>query len=231
MRSPLLLALALLLIGCTQSQVRLAEPTAATVIKPERVLLMTPEINLYELTFGGALEPRADWTVSARGHVDRALKANLARTQSAIVAQTVSTDIDPREREQQLRKLADTVMNSLYVYELGWQRDALKNKRGRFDWTIGDGAQLLKERYGADYALVLGFEDSYTSAGRAAGMVVGALLGISMSGGVQVGFAALIDTRTGKVAWFNLLVDGSGDLRNEKEAQEAVDKLLAKIPL
>jgi hypothetical protein len=220
-----------LLGGCAQSQVRLAEPDAQIQVKPERVLVMAPEINLYELQFGGQLEPRADWTLSARKLVSDALATRLGQTQSAIVNAKEPERPDPREREQQIRKLADAVMNSVYLYELGWAKGTLQNKRDRFDWTLGPGTQILRDRYGADYALVLGFEDSYTSAGRAAGMVLGALLGVSMQGGVQVGLAALVETKTGKVAWFNLIVDGTGDLRNAKDAQTAVDKLLEKVPL
>jgi len=231
MRALVALLLATMLGACAQTQVRLAEPAAQVKVKPERVLLMTPEINLYELQFGGQLEPRADWTLSARRLVADALKLRLAQTQSVIVAAKEPERPDPREREQQIRKLADAVMNSVYLYEVGFARGALENKKGRFDWTLGPGAQVLRERYGADYALLLGFEDSYTSAGRAAGMVFGALLGIGMTGGIQIGFAALIDTSSGRLAWFNFIVDGTGDLRNAKDAQAAVDKLLEKVPL
>ena len=208
----------LVLTGCAQTQVRLAEPEAKITIKPERVVLMPPEINLYELQFGGQLEPRADWTLSARSLVVGALKKRLSASMTELTDAVTDENPDPRASEQQIRKLADAVMNSVWLYEIGWARDSLKNKRGRFDWTLGPGAQVLKTRYKADYALFLGFEDSYTSAGRAAGMAIGALLGVSMSGGVQVGFAALVDTQTGRVAWYNLLIDGSGDLRNARAA-------------
>ena len=52
-------------------------------------------------------------------------------------------------------------------------------------------------------------------------------LGINVPGGVQRGFASLVDLRTGQVVWFNHFARGVGDLRNPDDAAAAIDLLLA----
>jgi hypothetical protein len=51
-----------------------------------------------------------------------------------------------------------------------------------------------------------------------------------MQGGIQVGFASLVDLDTGEVAWFNVLVNQTGDLRTAEPARIAVDSLLTDMP-
>jgi len=200
-----------------------AVPAAEASTPAPRTTLPVPRL-INNLVIMGMGEPLANYD-----NLLKALRILNAPWGGGIGARKIT--ISTSGLAPQIRKLADAVMNSVYLYEVGFARGALENKKGRFDWTLGPGAQVLRERYGADYALLLGFEDSYTSAGRAAGMVFGALLGIGMTGGIQIGFAALIDTSSGRLAWFNFIVDGTGDLRNAKDAQAAVDKLLEKVPL
>ena len=72
--------------------------------------------------------------------------------------------------------------------------------------------------------------DSYTSGERIATMIIMALLGVGLGGGVQVGYASLVDLNTGRVLWFNQLVRVSGDLREPAKAVETLEALLANFP-
>jgi hypothetical protein len=89
----------------------------------------------------------------------------------------------------------------------------------------------LKVDTGADYALFVYLRDSYTSPGRAALMVAAALFGVGLQGGVQLGFASLVDLQTGQIVWFNRLVSPVGDLRTPEAAEKAVQELLVNNPL
>ena len=62
-------------------------------------------------------------------------------------------------------------------------------------------------------------------------MVAAALAGIALQGGMQVGFASLVDLETGDVIWVNRLISQAGDLRTVEPARKAVDELLAGFPL
>jgi hypothetical protein len=44
-----------------------------------------------------------------------------------------------------------------------------------------------------------------------------------------MGLASLVDLRTGQVIWHNLLVDQTGDLRDQAGARETADDLLRDI--
>jgi hypothetical protein len=61
-------------------------------------------------------------------------------------------------------------------------------------------------------------------------MVALAILGVGITGGIQIGYASLVDLKSGRVVWFNNLVRMSGDLREPKPAQETVEALLSGFP-
>ena len=56
------------------------------------------------------------------------------------------------------------------------------------------------------------------------------LFGVNVEGGTQLGFASLVDLRTGDIVWFNRLVSKYGDLRSPERARAAVQNLLADMP-
>ncbi|MGE5842266.1 MAG: hypothetical protein ACM335_08310, partial [Deltaproteobacteria bacterium] len=122
--------------------------------------------------------------------------------------------------------VGQTVLINRYIsyYEL-------PTKQGCFDWGLGECVKSLQEDAGADYALFLYLRDSYTSPGRAALMVAAALFGVGIQGGVQLGFASLVDLQTGQIVWFNRLISPVGDLRTPEAAETAIRELLVNIPL
>jgi len=76
--------------------------------------------------------------------------------------------------------------------------------------------------------------DSYASAERQAAMVGIAILSLGRAvplGGVQLGYASLVDLNTGQVVWFNRLQRGRGDLREGDKAAETLNALLAEFPI
>ena len=72
---------------------------------------------------------------------------------------------------------------------------------------------------------------AFSSSGRVALAVVGALLGVAVQGGQQVGFASLVDLRNGNVVWFNTLLSQYGDLREPESAASATEDLLDELPI
>jgi len=72
--------------------------------------------------------------------------------------------------------------------------------------------------------------DSYASSERKVAMFAFALLGVGLGGGMQTGYASLVDLKTGQVMWFNKLLRASGDLREAEAAAETVKALLDQFP-
>ena len=95
--------------------------------------------------------------------------------------------------------------------------------------------QLIRKMTGADYALFSWIRDSYTSDERKAAMVAIAVLSLGRvvptAGGLQVGYASLVDLNTGRVLWFNRLARGSGDLREADKAVGTIEALLEQFPV
>jgi hypothetical protein len=221
---------ALSLGGCAQTTALTRKPDGARPASP-RILVMPSDVQLSELTAGGMLEPKAEWTEKAQGHIAAALRRHLeARNARLVPYEAPETDRSRAHRHVQLLKLHDAVGGAIIFHKYGPPQLRLPTKED-FDWTLGRGATALRDEYGADYALFVLFRDTYASAGRVALIVGAAILGVGLPAGQQVGFASLVDLQTGDVAWFNRLLDPSGDLRSGEPARKAVDKLLAELPL
>jgi len=194
----------------------------------KRVLLMPTDVELSLLTAGGIEEPKAEWTVTAKGHITPALR-DLLKTDNVSIVEYRGQDIEPRH--VQLVKLHDAVGRTILLSKYTRRLPLLtKTKENAFDWSLGDDVSMLRKKYRADYALFVFIRDSYASGGRKALMVLSSLIGGDTRGGTQVGFASLVDLRTGKLVWFNVMGRESGDLRTADGAKETMGVLLAGLP-
>lgn len=227
-RITILLVLGGLLSACAQTttldQGEAFTPRSAT----PRVLLMPADIELSELSAGGIPFPKAEWTEAAKGHVSVALDEFLKARNATLMAYETPPDLSPEaHRQGQIIKLHDAVGKAVLAHKFS-PASALPTVRDKFDYTLGKGVRVLG---GADYALFVYIRDSYASAERAAAMIFGLLLGVGLPGGVQVGFASLVDLETGDIVWFNRLISETGDLRTLEPAKKTVENLLSGFPL
>lgn len=185
----------------------------------KRIVVIQPDVHLGELTTGGLVEPRADWTKTAQIGIANQLKIFFTKRNSEIVMVDDLTD----HHEIQLAKLHSPVGVAIMRHAI--MKVKLPTKSKPMDWTLGPGVQALRDHYKADYGLFMYVNDTYSSAGRALLVALG-----GATGGMQIGFASLVDLRTGNVIWFNLRNDGSGDLRNDKGAKGFVEGILTDLP-
>lgn len=193
------------------------------------ILLMPVDIELSELNAGGVPEPKAEWTDRARQNLNAALHDFVAGRQARVIEfdesrlqgadATIAT---------QLTKLHEAVGMSIRAHKIGLF--PLPTKDGKFDWSLGPDVAVLRRTFDADYALFVFMRDSYSSAGRVMVIVAAAFLGVGIPGGQQVGFASLVDLRSGDVTWFHLHARGTGDLRTMGPARETTTSLLEQFP-
>ncbi len=188
------------------------------------VVLMPLDIELFSMSAGGILEPKAEWTEKAQANLREAF---LTR-KSALNVNFKTLPDNGDEVVESLNRLHGAVGQAITLHQSGLF--ALPTKEGKLDWSLGEEVALLRERTAADYALFAFVRDSYASGERVAMMVVGAVLGVGLSGGFQVGYASLVDLSTGQIVWFNRLLRGSGDLREPDKARESCAALLDKFP-
>lgn len=193
---------------------------------------MPLEVELGELTAGGLVEPRADWTQAARQHFTTALKEFLSAREVTLVSYEPPAH-NPQQMHQhtQLIKLHRVVVETIIKYKYG-KRSTLPAKEGKFDWTLGEEAKILQEKFDADYALFVFIYDTYTSTERnVITLLFSALLLFPLHpGSVQQVIASLVDLNSGDIEWFNRLVSYTGDLRSAGEAQAVIGNLLHDLP-
>ena len=222
-------AVCLLLAACTTTNVKTVENAAARKPAPgARILLIQPDIELSLLTASGLLEPRADWTAAGRTNIQASVEAALKGKSHSFIGLDPSTAMGGRGG--QLLRLNGEVGKSILLFNYGYVK--LPTKTGSFDWTVGEGAQVLGQTYNADYALFIYGRGSYSSGARVAMMIGMAALGVGLPTGGQQVFASLVDLKTGQVVWFNLAQAAPGaDMRTPEGAALLTTSLLKDVPL
>jgi hypothetical protein len=239
-------ALALLgsvaLAGCVQTR-QYADVEFTPPQGDYKLLVMRPDVSVGSVTTGGLVEPRADWTETARSKLLAAIRGQqAARGGNVLIMEKRNSlpGVDP-EAIAELERLHYAVGSSIALHK--YSGAYLPTKRGKgLDWTLGEDAIALGRRTGYDYALFLHAEDSFASTGRVALQVLGiagCFVGFcapNVGGAGQFAYASLVDLRTGEVVWFNVVSAGSqvagikmGDIRTDAGAAQMVDRLLDRM--
>lgn len=230
------------LSGCVQTR-QYADAEFAPPQGDYRLLVMRPDVSVGAVTTGGLVEPRADWTEAARANIIAALSAQQAARGGNVLVMDRRDSLPgiPADTVAELERLNYAVDSAIADHK--YSANYLPTKRGRgLDWTLGEDAVAFGQRSHYDYALFLHAEDSFAGQGRVALQVLGVagcLVGFcapNIGGGGQLAYASLVDLRTGKIMWFNLLQAGTqvagiklGDLRTPAGAAQMVERLLGRM--
>jgi hypothetical protein len=207
------------------AQSRQLAPGFTSLPKDARVVIAPLDVELFSISAGGVIEPKADWTESAQQHMKGALRE---KARALGLSASAELSEDKADELAELLQLHAAVARSIAVHHTGILK--LPTKEDRLEWSFGDTLRPLQQVTGARYAVFTWVRDSYASAERKAMMIGMALLGVGIAGGAQIGYATLVDLETGQVLWFNQLARASGDLREGKVAAESVGALLAGFP-
>jgi hypothetical protein len=200
-----------------------------------RVVLMPIDIQVTELTAAGLEEPKAAWTEAARNNVIAALNTTMADHGLTLRRYKKPKSKKRVRRDDQLEKLHSAVGGTILVHHYN-QMNWLPTKQGEMDWTLGRTARKMGSDQNAEFALYVFLRDSYATSGRKAAMVastiVGSIIGTPVAkAGERVGFASLVDLRSGDIVWFNVIYSDSGDMRMAEPAREVVDDLVSGFPI
>ncbi|MBC6428492.1 MAG: hypothetical protein GDA55_04590 [Cellvibrionales bacterium] len=226
------LCIAAFATGCATTQNISQVEELSSAGEKVAILMMPMDVELTEVSASGLEEPQADWTENAAKYISQAIDARIAKY--GYSASTYESRIkDPASDTVQLVKLHEAVGQSILEHSLGAEEYKLPTKKGRFEWTLGEKAGLLKDETGADYALFVFFRDSFATGGRIAQQIALAILtqgNHQVQGTPQIGFSSLVDLESGDVVWFNQLVQGVGDSRKQSVANTVAKNLLAGFP-
>jgi hypothetical protein len=221
---------AMLVAGCSTTATQSHVTELKRVSADPKILLMPLDVELMELDMGGVLEPKPEWTAAARRFITAEVRAERARLGFRLEELPEEFPGPPEEQElvDQLVKVHAAVGRAMRANrKLGQELRSLGDKPL---WSLGEEVGILRTRTGADYALFVHVRDSYASDGRKLVMLAGAALRGVVMGGVQSGFASLVDLRSGDIVWYNQLGRVTGDLRTPEPAGETVKMLLKDFP-
>jgi len=216
------------LSACTTASSRLDKLDLVRPAAGTRVLVVRPSVKLSMLTVAGIKEAKADWSREGADNIAVALSRAIS-----------DRDLSPRPFDPnrvvsakiiQVLKLNQAVGSSILDQEYGLTR--LATKQGRFDWSLGEGAQVLGATYDADLALFITCRGTYSSDARRLAMVAMAAMGQALPPGHQTVFASLVDLHTGKVVWFTTALAGfDADIRHPEGADRLAAALIKVAPL
>jgi len=215
----------------TQVYAQDAVPTYVQIEKPAKgtpILVVLPTVSLSLLTASGSQEPKDDWSHSAQTFLNTSMNDVLANREYKTVSVDLNTYEDPTAL--QMLKLNAAVTDTIQINSF-WKLPT----KASFDYTLGeDAAKLVPAGSEAApaYALFVECKGSYSSGGRAAMMIGMAALGVGIPMGGQALRATLVDLKTGKLVWYQLMsVPATIDIRTAEGAGTAVNSLFKKLPL
>lgn len=199
----------------------------------KKILVFRPTVRVGAQSTGGMFEPNADWTDKARANIDAMLAKRQASLGNTVVVAPEAYG-DKARLVDEYSSLFAAVSQAVIQYQFFvGNRLATKkrdNKAGVFDWSLGEGVRDLPGASDADYALFIYNKDAYGSTGRKLLQAVALIGGVGVTSGEHLGYAGLVDLRTGDLLWLNADAAMGGDVREAEGADKRVGQLLEEFP-
>jgi hypothetical protein len=207
---PFLPVLCLLLItfGCASPTYRVHPEFTARAKGIRKLALMLAEVRIYEISPGGVVQVRDDWSRAAKENLIKALTKTFMEKRFRITPLTVNEE--RAEDVMEIRALYKAVEKSIRLHGYGPQ--LFPEKRKRFVYSLGPSEKTLS-RLGADSM-------------------------IFMNGSVQISaseqkawISIAVSDSCGSILWHCVrhTVD-QYDLRDVESATEFVEDLLSSFP-
>lgn len=201
----------------------------ATRPLPEKVVVLPADVLVRERSAGGVLEKVPDWTKQSSENLTKAMiEAGRASKQFTVV-DTPVLDADEQDALDQSIATFMTVGVTAHNMML-YGGSAWEHKRKEFDYTLGPSLAFLKEKTGADAALLVAGDDIVSSGGRKAAVVFAAMLGVGLPTGRSVAVTSMVDLATGNLLWMHFDQSISKDLKDYASAKEMVAEIINKYP-
>jgi hypothetical protein len=200
----------------------------------KKILVFRPRVSVGSQSTGGMFEPNGEWTDRARQNIQVSLAELQKRLGNQVIDAPEAYGEDALAIQEHLSLFA-AVSEAVIQYQffVGNRLPTKKrnNRDGVFDWSLGAKVADLPGAADADYGLFIFTKDAYGSTGRKILQVM-ALLGpgIAIQSGEHIGYAGLVDLKTGDLLWLN--ADGAmgGDVREPDGSAKRVRQLLEDFP-
>jgi len=206
-------------------------PQAAPANRP-KVVVLPVDFTVYQVSAAGP-ETVPEWTVAARKNLEEGLA--LVMRNHAGLDYVAMPDLTATERQTLDEYLALAKVIDLQGRQLQFRDWA--PRRAEFDRRLGPDLAFLRERTGADYAVLVHGMQSEQSGGLIATQILAAAAGVALifPTGAHVS-TTVIDLANGEVKWFNhadggeVLGIGSVDTRKPESTAKLLEKLFEPYP-
>ena len=162
------LALLLVLSGCAPALQSNRAELDARANKLRNIVMLAPDIKIYELSAGGLKEQRDEWGSKGKENVERAVIEKLK--EKGVTLKSLKVGQDLKDEVDDIKTLYHAVMESVYTYSYYWNGgnpNFFPERLKDFDYSVGSLEKLLKKQ-NADGLILLRAEDEISSAGRKA---------------------------------------------------------------
>ncbi|MFZ5511131.1 MAG: hypothetical protein ACOZCP_13865 [Pseudomonadota bacterium] len=196
---------------------------------PKKLVVIPADVRVRELSAGGVLEKMPAWTEQASSNLTAALQA--AAGQRKDFELVPLPEFTEEERAQLDQYLATYMVVGSAAHYLTLFRDpAWEHKRQRFDYTLGSGLEFLRQKTGADAAIMLVGDDVVSSAERKVAFVLAAAFGIGLPMGQSLVSVGVVDLGSGDILWMQHSTSISHDLKDPEGAKAMVAEILTVYP-
>lgn len=229
----LLCVSAMSLPGLAQAAYSAANPALATLPqneRPKKILLLPPQMFVGEITAGGVVQKQDDWARQSSENLLTATESVFRDSGHFQAIRLPALDTSAEEIIENHIGLYDRLALAIYIYGRG-QDSAWKHRHNAWDYTLGEGLAFLREKTGADTALIYIGTDLISTSGRKAAFTVGLLLGVAIPMGQSFITVGLADLKTGDIRWMSYDQSMSLDSREPAEAEKLVRDFFKDYPL
>lgn len=200
----------------------------------KRILVFRPAVSVGSQSTGGMFEPNAEWTEQAKVNLATSLEQMQTRLGNTVVVAPEAYGAQAQDLQEHMALFAAVSQAVIeYQFFVGNRLPTKKrdNKADVFDWSLGTGVGDLPGAQDADYALFVYNKDAYGSTGRKILQTLAILgPGIAVKSGEHLGYAGLVDLKTGDLVWLNADAAMGGDVRDAEGSQKRIRQLLEEFP-
>jgi len=218
----------LFLTSCTMS----GKPSVGQDLKgnaaklPDKLLVLPISVSVNEISAGGLVQEDPAWSKQGTEAMTLAVKDYFANDSSASLIEMPALTSEESEAVRQHTLLYDVVAEQAFIAvnmpAVGWEHLA-----NDFHYTLGDGLRFLKQKTGADAALIVLGNDSISTGGRKTMAVMAAMVGVGIPLGTSKVLVGVVDLEDGDILWFrHSFAQGNLDLRTPADAAELFAKAM-----
>lgn len=169
---------------------------------PLKVVLLPPDITVYSVAAGGVTERSEDRSTEAIKLTTQTVHDVLGNDKSVEIVALPAFDDASRGRLDEHIALYEQVVTAALSHATG--PNAWPSKVERFDYTLGNGLRFLKERSGADAAVIVFSQSGVPTTSSYLANLPLLLVGvIALPQARAMAITGVIDLETGNMLWLN----------------------------